>query len=90
METHSDRKTYPGKAAVLADAKSESWTSADYKDLKVTVFDHTAIATGTFVGHGKDTAGRALDVHERFTDTWIKMTNGSWLCVASHTSELRK
>ena len=41
------------------DAKSDTWSSAQYADLKVTVFGgHTAIATGTFVGKGTDAAGK--------------------------------
>jgi hypothetical protein len=31
-----------------------------------------------------------MDEHERWTDTWVKMPNGSWQCVASHGSEIKK
>jgi ketosteroid isomerase-like protein len=30
-----------------------------------------------------------MDVHERFTDTWVKMPNGQWQCVASHGSPVK-
>ena len=90
METNSEGKLIAGKPAVLADAKSESWSSADYKELKVTVSEHAAIATGILVGQGKDAAGKPLESRERFTDTWVKTANGNWLCIASHTSAIKK
>jgi ketosteroid isomerase-like protein len=86
IETTEDNKVIVGKEAVLADAKGSTWTSADYSDLKVTLFEHTAIATGTFAGKGKDSAGKPIDSKGRFTDTWVKMANGKWLCVATHYS----
>jgi ketosteroid isomerase-like protein len=89
VETSEEGKVFAGKDAVLADAKAEIWSSADYTDLKVTVFGHTAIATGTFVGKGKDGSGKPLDVRVRFTDTWVKMADGKWLCVATHGSPLK-
>ncbi len=90
VETSDEGKVFAGKDAVLADAKSEIWSSADYTDLKVAVFGHTAIATGAFVGKGKDATGKPLDVQVRFTDTWVKMADGKWLCVATHDSPLKK
>ena len=89
VETSTDGKVFAGKDAVLADAKSDTWSSVDYTDLKVTVFGHTAIATGTFTGKGKDASGKALDERVRFTDTWVKM-DGKWLCVATQDSPLKK
>lgn len=87
VETSSEGKVYAGKDAVIADAKSDTWSSAEYTDLKVTVFGgHTAVATGTFVGKGTDAAGKPLTERVRFTDTWVKMANGKWLCVATHDS----
>lgn len=90
VETSDEGKVFAGKEAVLADAKSETWSSADYTDLKVTVFGHTAIATGTFVGKGKDAAGKPIDARVRFTDTWVKMAGGKWQCVATHDSPIKK
>jgi ketosteroid isomerase-like protein len=78
---------YAGKAAVLAAAKSDTWSSAAYSDIKVTVFGSTAIATGTFTGKGTH-AGKSVDAQVRFTDTWM-MTNGKWLCIATHDSPLK-
>jgi ketosteroid isomerase-like protein len=89
IETTEEGKVFAGRDAVLADAKSETWSSAEYTDLKVTVFDHTAIATGTFTGKGRGAAGKPLDIRVRFTDTWVKMANGKWQCVATHDSLLK-
>lgn len=86
VETNSDGKVHVGKDAVLAAAKSNTWSSVDYTDMKVTVFGNTAIVTGAFVGKGKNAAGKPLDEHERFTDTWVKTADGKWQCVASHDS----
>jgi len=89
VATTDEGKLLTGKEAVLADAKSEVWSSASYADLKVTVFDHTAIATGTFTGKGKDAAGKPVDARVRFTDTWVKMASGKWLCVATQDSPIK-
>jgi ketosteroid isomerase-like protein len=54
--------------------------------VKVNVFGGTAIATGVFKGKGTDADGKSFDVNERFTDTWVKMPDGKWQCVASQSS----
>lgn len=90
VETSNEGKVYAGKDAMLAGAKSDTWSSAQYTDLKVTVFGgHTAIATGIFTGKGTDAAGKPLNERVRFTDTWVKMADGKWLCVASHDSPIK-
>lgn len=87
VETTEEGKVYTGKEAVVAAARSDNWSSADYTDLKVTVFGHTAIATGTFTGKGTS-AGKPVDARVRFTDTWV-MSDGKWLCVATQDSPLK-
>jgi len=77
------------KAETLATAKATKYDSVEYDDLKVTVFGDTAIATGGFAAKGTDPSGKPLDTHERFTDTWVKMPNGKWQCVASHGSSIK-
>ena len=77
------------KSASLAAAKATKYDSVAYDDLKVTVFGDTAIATGTFKAKGTDPSGKPLDAQERFTDTWVKMPNGQWQCVASHGSQVK-
>src|SRR5438445_822512 len=88
ISTGSDGKV-SGKADLLATAKATKYDSADYEDVKVTAFGDTAIATGGFKGKGTDELGKPLDVHERWTDTWVKMPNGKWQCVASHVSAVK-
>lgn len=86
--TGSDGKT-AGKAESLANAKATKYDSVEYTNLKVTAFGDTAIATGDFVAKGTDQDGKPMDVHERFTDTWVKMSNKQWQCVASHSSPVK-
>ena len=85
IETTSDGKTM-GKAEALAGTKAAKYASAEYDDVKVSVFGNTAIATGEFKGKGTDENGKAIASPERWTDTWVKMPNGKWQCVASHAS----
>jgi len=88
VDTSSDGKV-TGKAETLAMAKSTKWNSAAYTDLKVSVFGDTAIATGGFQGKGTDASGKPLTVDERWTDTWVKMSNGQWQCIASQATPVK-
>lgn len=88
VDTSSDGKVM-GKADAIAMAKGTKYTSAEYDDVKVTVFGNTAIATGGFKGTGTDPSGKAFDVHERWTDTWVKMPNGQWQCVATQATPVK-
>ena len=87
VETTEEGKVHAGKEAVLTAAKADTWSSAEYSDLQVTVFGDTAIATGTFAGKGTN-AGKPVDARVRFTDTWV-MTDGKWLCVATQDTPLK-
>jgi len=78
------------KSEMLTTAKATKYTSVDYDDLKVTVFGDTAIAIGTFKAKGTDGTGKPMDVRERFTDTWMKMPNGKWQCVASQGTAVKE
>jgi hypothetical protein len=89
IETTEDGKVRTGKVAVIADAKTDTWSSAAYTDLKVTVLGHTAIATGSFTGKRTDASGHTIDARARFTDTRVEMSDGKWLCVATHDSRLK-
>jgi ketosteroid isomerase-like protein len=88
VNTSSDGKV-AGKAETLGTIETIKWDSAEYSDVKVTVFGDTAIATGEFKGEGTDASGRFFDDHERWTDTWVKMPNGQWQCVASQGTPVR-
>jgi len=88
VSTGADGKV-TNKAEALANAKATKYVSAEYEDVKVTVFGDTAIATGGFKGKGTDASGKPMDVHERWTDTWVKMPNGKWQCVATQGSTIQ-
>ena len=49
-----------GKAETLATAKSMKWSTADYNDLKVSVYGDTAIVTGGFKGKRADASGKRI------------------------------
>jgi len=76
------------KSQTLADAKARRYASADYENVRVTVFGNTAIATGGFKGKGTE-AGKPFEENERWTDTWVKMPEGKWQCVASQASPVK-
>lgn len=88
VQTSSEGKVTNTKQT-LAIAKGTKWDSVDYQEMKVTAFGNAAVAIGVFIGKGTDDKGRALDEHERFTDTWVKMPSGDWKCAASHTSPIK-
>ena len=57
-------------------------------EVKVEFYSSTAVVTGTY--HTKGTYGAKPYEHfGRFTDTWV-FQYGKWLCVASHSSLLKK
>ena len=87
VSTGADGKVL-NKSEALANAKATKYVFAEYEDVKVTVFGDTAIATGGFKGKGTDATGKPMDVHERWTDTWVKMPNGKWQCVATQGSNV--
>jgi len=80
----SDREKF------LADIKAPEFKPSlmNIRDVKVNLYRDTAVVTGvyqakgTYSGHGYEHTGR-------FTDTWV-YENGRWMCVASHTSLLKK
>jgi ketosteroid isomerase-like protein len=78
------------KAQSLANAKASKYVSAENENVKVTVFGDTAIATGLWVGNGTDEKGKSFDVRDRWTDTWVKMPNGKWQCVATQSTQVKK
>jgi uncharacterized protein (TIGR02246 family) len=88
VNTSTDGKV-TDRTETLATAKATKYDSVDYDGLKVTVFGDAAIATGTFKAKGTDSLGKPMDLNERFTDTWVKMANGKWQCVASHGSLIK-
>jgi len=57
-------------------------------NVKVEMYPNTAIVTGNY--HVKGVyASKPYEHFGRFTDTWI-LEDGKWLCVASHSSLVKK
>jgi ketosteroid isomerase-like protein len=88
VSTGSDGKV-TNKAEALAESKARKYASAEYENVQVTVFGDTAIATGGFKAKGTGASGKSFDEHERWTDTWVKMPNGKWQCVATQASPIK-
>lgn len=88
VNTASDGKV-TGKAEALAEVKGDKVSTVEDTDMKVSVFGNTAIATYGFKAKGTDAAGKPFDLNERWTDTWVKMPNGKWQCVAAHGSSVK-
>lgn len=88
IETTAEGKVMD-KAGALAASKAMKYSSAEYTDVKVTAFGNTAIATGGFKGKGSDAAGKPFETNERWTDTWMKMPDGKWQCIATQSAPVK-
>jgi Domain of unknown function (DUF4440) len=73
----------------LMQERATKFTSSTVDAVKVTVFGNTAIASYLLTQKGTDKNG-AFDRQMQETDTWVKMPNGAWQVVASHSSTLKK
>jgi ketosteroid isomerase-like protein len=71
------------KAVYVANARKGKWQVNDVSDMKVQVHGDSAVVIGVWTGKGTDGTGKAFDGRERFVDTWVKMPDGKWQCVAS-------
>ena len=78
------------KAQFLADNKDLSYapTLMANSDERVFMYDSVAVVAGIYHAKGIN-KGKPFDHYGRFTDTWVYL-NGKWLCVASHTSALKR
>jgi len=77
------------KAEVVDRVKKAKWDTNEVSDMKVTTHGNTAVVTGVWTGKGTDASGKAVDTKERWTDTWVKMPNGKWQCVASTSATMK-
>ncbi len=83
--------TTADRAKVLENTTKSKWEINEISDVKVTVTGNTAIATGAWRGKGTDQDGKSVDAHERWVDTWTKMPDGKWQCIASASApEMKK
>ncbi len=55
----------------------------------VDAYGDAAVAIGLFKGKGTDASGKPVDETSRFTDTWVKMPDGRWQCVASQSTSIK-
>ncbi len=89
MSTDNDG-TFTTKAEFLADNRDLSYSATLMANSDERIFLHDNVAVVAGIYHAKGTyKGKPFDHYGRFTDTWVYL-NGRWLCVASHTSALKK
>lgn len=89
INTDADGETY-GKSQLLSNLRGGKWEVNGISDVKVKVYGDAAVATGGWRGKGVDGDGTHMDRSERWTDTWVKMKNGKWQCVASQQTTSKK
>jgi ketosteroid isomerase-like protein len=77
------------KADVVARTKKAKWVTNEIADMKVLVHGDSAVVTGSWTGKGTDGTGKPVDAKERWADTWVKMANGKWQCVASASAPIK-
>ena len=88
VETMSNGKVID-KTVAMTMARAMKYTSIENEDVKVIVFGDAAVATGGSKAKGTDSSGKPFDSYERWTDTWVKMPNGRWQCVATQATEVK-
>jgi ketosteroid isomerase-like protein len=77
------------KAEYVAMTNKGKWQVNEVSDMKVQVHGNSAVVTGVWTGKGTDGMGKAVDGKERFADTWVKMPDGKWQCVASASAPMK-
>jgi ketosteroid isomerase-like protein len=77
------------KAEYVAMTNKGKWQVSEVSDMKVQVHGNAAVVTGMWTGKGTDGMGKAVDAKERFADTWVKMPDGKWQCVASASAPMK-
>jgi ketosteroid isomerase-like protein len=65
--------------------KDVAFSTFHNENMKVRIFDRTAIVTGTTIVKGVAKDGSKIDLAVLFTDTLVKM-DGRWQLVAGHVS----
>jgi ketosteroid isomerase-like protein len=88
VNTDSDGKV-TNKTQTLAAIKGSKWEVNEISDMKVLVHGNAGVVAGAWRGKGTDSKGKKVDAKERWTDTWVKMTDGSWQCIASQSTAIK-
>ena len=82
--------TLQTKAVYVANTTGKAkWQVNAVSDMKVQVHGDSAVVTGIWTGKGTDAGGKAIDGKERYADTWVKMPDGKWQCVASASAAIK-
>ena len=87
----SDDGRVMDKAAMIqgVNTDKETYVSGSSGGYRVQVFGGTAIIVGTFTAVVKTASGTETR-RWAWTDTWMKQTDGQWLCIASQATGLAK
>jgi ketosteroid isomerase-like protein len=88
IATNSEGKL-DDKAKTLEQIKTRKYNTAEYEDMRITVFGNTAIARGGFKGSGTEPSGKPFTEHLRWTDTWVKTSGGKWQVVATQYTAIK-
>ena len=82
--------TFLTKTQFLADNKDLSYAPSlmANSDERTFLYGNAAVVAGIYHAKGLN-KGKPFDHYGRFTDTWVYL-NGKWVCVATHTSALKK
>jgi len=84
----NSRGGYDTKADDVKAAQNKDVVFSTFRNenMKVRIFENTAIVTGTTIVKGRAKDGSTVDLAVLFTDTLVKM-NGRWQLVAGHVSK---
>jgi ketosteroid isomerase-like protein len=88
VSVQSDGTTHT-KPEYVANTSKGKWQVSEVSDMKVQVHGDAAVVTGVWTGKGTDGTGKAVDGKERFADTFVKMPDGKWQCVASASAPMK-
>lgn len=78
------------RAQALDEVKKTKFTRSELSDMKVRMIHaDTAVVTGVWTGLGTDAKGQKVDTSERWTDVFANQ-GGTWKCVASHNTTIKK
>ena len=82
--------TFMTKAQFLADNQDRSYAPSlmANSDERIFLYGNVAVVAGIYHAKGLN-KGKPFDHYGRFTDTWAYL-NGKWVCVATHTSALKR
>ena len=71
------------KADVVARTKKAKWVTNENRRPQGHGAWRFSGCDRVLTGNGTDAAGKAVNAKERWADTWVKTTGGTWQCVAS-------